>query len=404
MESMSVAQSKQEIRGYESLVSTRPTPENIGNLAARYFTVDETEKAYPLARWAFESDPTNLFLGINLAMILKDLGRHEESADVIYRVYHEHPEDFYARLAYAEALLKAGFWSKAWPIYDNARPTQQGAAQSIAIPLGVREWQDEIIQPGEKLLIINEGGTGDRFTYPRWIHKLTEMGIDWYFYCHEELYSIYARIFPKERLIKEGTDVVMNYWTTAFALPARLNATPNTVPEPLLITPDPEIRKNLVINTPKDGIPTVGICWSAAERFQGDRKIRSLTEGQMMRLVTSTAYRVRWVSLQFGVKAPYPISNLPINSWEETIAIIDQLDGVVTVDTGVMHLAGAMRKPMSVLLSGNSCWKFLKTGEKCVFFPTAKLYRNEGYGFDNAIDKLVADIRKTDVNNGQRRI
>jgi len=72
---------------------------------------------------------------------------------------------------------------------------------------------------------------------------------------------------------------------------------------------------------------------------------------------------------------------------------MDQLDGVVSVDTGVMHLAGAMRKPMSVLLSGNSCWKFLKTGEKCHFFPTAKLYRNEGYGFDNAIDRLVADIR-----------
>jgi len=390
---MSVAQSRKEIAAYEELIKYRPTPENVGNLAARYFTLDDAEKAYPLAKLAFDAQPTNEFLGINLAMILKDLGRHEESADVIYRVYHEFPDNYYARLAYAEALLKSGFWTKAWPIYDNARPTQQGAAQSIGVPLGVKEWQDQVIKPGEKLMIINEGGTGDRFTYPRWIHKLTEMGIDWYFYCHEELYSIYARIFPVERLIKTNDKIEMNYWTTSFALPARLNATPNTVPPPLVITPDPEIRSKLSLNKPIDGIPTVGICWSAAELFQGDRKVRSLTEGQMMRLVVSTAYRIRWVSLQFGVKAPYPISNIPINNWEETIAIMDQLDGVVTVDTGVMHLAGAMRKPMRVLLSGNSCWKFLKKGSKCVFFPTAQLYRNEGYGFENAIDRLVDDIR-----------
>ncbi len=396
MDAISVRQARNEIRAYEVLIAARPTPENVGNLGARYFTIDEAEKAYPLSKWAYEAEPTNLAAGINLAMILKDLGRHEESADVIYRVYHEHPEDYYARLAYAEALLKAGFWTKAWPIYDNARPTQQGAAQSISIPLGVSEWQDQVIQPGEKLLVINEGGTGDRITYPRWLNKLTKMGIDWYFYTFDELYPIYARIFPKERLIKEGDNIKMNYWTTTFALPARLNATPNTIPEPLIITPDPEVRKKLVINTPKDGIPTIGICWKAAELFQGERTVRSLTEGQMMRLVVSTAYRVRWVSLQYGVRAPYPISNVPLMNWEDTIAIMDQLDGIVTVDTGVMHLAGAMRKPMRVLLSGNSCWKFLKTGTKCHWFPTAKLYRNNGYGFDNAIDNLVADIRKAD--------
>ena len=393
MESISVQQAKHDIKAYQELIQVRPTIENIGNLAACYFTIDEAQKAYPLAKYAYDAEPNNQSAGINLAMILKDLGRHEESTKVIEGVYQSHPENFYARLAYAEALLKAGFWTKAWPIYDNARPTQQGAAQAISVHLGVKEWQDQVIQPGEKLLVINEGGTGDRFTYPRWLNKLTEMGIDWYFYTFEELYPIYARIFPKERLILNGQDIKMHYWTTAFALPAALNATPNTIPPPLNITPDPEVRNKLVLNMPKDGIPTIGLCWSAAEMFQGDRKVRSMTEAQAMRLVVSTAYRVRWVSLQYGVKAAYPISNLPINNWEDTIAVMDQLDGVVSVDTGVMHLAGAMRKPLSVLLSGNSCWKFLKTGTECKFFPTAKLYRNDGYGFDNAIDRLVADIR-----------
>lgn len=387
-----VNQVKNEVKQYEYLLSRRPTTHAAAQLASIYFTIGEIEKALPLAEMAYKRDPSNPIIAVNYGLILKDAGRHEESAYVMQDAYYTNPEDQFIKLAYAEALLKCGLWTQAWPIYDNSRPTQRGAAEFVGVPLGVKEWQDEIIKPGEKLLVINEGGSGDRFTYPRWLKELDKRGIDWVFYTFDELRPFYERIFPKEKLVSDDEDMKADYWTTAFALPARLNATPNTVPPPLLYTPDPERRKKLVLKKP-DGVPVYGICWKAAEMHQGGKTVRSMSEGQMMRLVTSTAYRVSWVNLQFGVKAPYPISNLPINDWEDTASIIDQLDAVVTVDTGVMHLAGGMNKPMYVLLSGNSCWKFLKKGPHCVFFPSATLIRNEGFGFDNAIDQLVAKIR-----------
>lgn len=389
---ISLEQAEREIPGLEELLSTRPTVETVANLAARYFTLGDVHKAEPLSKAAFEHQPANRIVGVNYAMVLKDLGKHEESAKVIQQVYANHSEDSFTSMAYAESLLKSGFWSKAWPIYDNMRPTQQGAAEHLGIPLAVKEWQNQVIKPGEKLFVVNEGGIGDRISYARWLPELTKLGIDWYFYPYDELYSFFERCLPKERLIKDCTDINMQYWTTTFALPARLNATPNSVPHPLSLTANEDIVGKLRFE--KGKVPVYGICWQAAELFQGGRRVRSMSEGQMMRLVTSTAYRVCWVNLQYGTKAPYPVVNLPFKTWEETAAIIDQLDRVVTVDTGVMHLAGSMRKPMDVLLSGNSCWKFLKTGAKCVWYPEAKLYRNEGYGFDNAIDKLVADIRK----------
>ena len=393
MDVITVQQAQQDLREYENLAMARPTADVVANLAARYFTIGEPQKALPLAMNAWKRDPANVGAGINVAMILKDLGRHEESAEVVEQVFYIAPDNFYVRLAYAEALLKSGLWTQAWKLYDNARPTQQGAAQHVCVPLKVKEWQDQIIQPGERLMVINEGGTGDRFTYARWLPELTKRGIDWVFYPYDELFSFYERIFPREKLIKDGEGGTVHYWTTTFSLPARLNATPTSVPPPLPITPDPEVRKRIILQTPNDGVPTIGICWKAAEMFQGDRKVRSMTDGQMMRLITSTAYKVRWVNLQYGTRADYPVSNLTINNWEDTAAIIDQLDAVVTVDTGVMHLAGAMKKPMGIILSGNSCWKFLKKGQRCVWFPTAKLYRNEGFGFDNAIDQLVTEIR-----------
>jgi hypothetical protein len=296
-------------------------------------------------------------------------------------------------LAYSEALLKAGLWTQAWPIYDHARPTQIGAAQHLCIPSKMPEWTDQEILPGQKLLVINEGGTGDRFNYPRWLPELTKRNIDWAFYPYDELFSFYERIFPREKLLKDNEGMNFHYWTTAFSLPARFNATPTSVPPPLPITPDPRVRESVILNKPADGIPTIGICWSAAEMFQGDRKVRSLTDGQMMRLITSTAYRIRWVNLQYGRKADYPVSNINLQTWEQTASIIDQLDAVVSVDTGVLHLAGSMGKQTAMLASGNACWKYLKKGSKCIWYPSVKIYRNTGFGLDNAIDQLVVDIR-----------
>lgn len=394
MEQLNIESAKANIKELERLLAIRPTSDIVGNLAACYFTINESEKALPLAIAAYQANPKSKEACVNVSMILKDLGRHEESARFIELAYYDHPDDFFVRLGYAEALLKAGLWTQAWPIYDNARPTQQAAASHIGVPIHVKEWQDQIIKPGERLLVINEGGTGDRFTYPRWLPELTKRGIDWIFYPYEELFPFYERIFPRERLVKDNEKFEAEYWTTSFALPARLNATPTSIPEPLKFIPDPEALKRCHLNKPP-GVKVFGICWQAAELFQGGKRVRSMSEGQMMRLITSTAYKVSWVNLQYGIgtKAPYPVSNIPINNWEDTAAIISQLDGVVTVDTGVMHLAGALRVPIYILLSGNSCWKFLKTGTKCYWFPTAKLYRNRGYGFDNAIDNLVLDIR-----------
>jgi len=140
-------------------------------------------------------------------------------------------------------------------------------------------------------------------------------------------------------------------------------------------------------------MPIVGICYEAAEKFQGDRKVRSLSEGQAMRLICQTGDKIHWLNLQFGKTMPYPVTNVPFSDWQDTAGLMHNLDAVVTVDTGVMHLAGALNKPMAVLLPGNSCWKFLKKGKKLPLYPSATFYRNPGRGFENAITELVGEIR-----------
>jgi len=60
----------------------------------------------------------------------------------------------------------------------------------------------------------------------------------------------------------------------------------------------------------------------------------------------------------------------------------------VTVDTGVMHLAAAMGKPTWVILSGAVDWKFGLEGERCVWYPTMRLFRNNDFGFGNSVQQV----------------
>lgn len=380
-----------QLKALESLVQLRPTSLMLAQLAACYLTLDETEKALPVAQAAWDKNK-HAQIGMTLGLILKDLGRHEESLKVIQQAYQIDSDDAYIRLGYGEGLLKAGFWKQAWPIYDGARPTQLGAAHHLQLSRDVKEWNGDPLKDGDQLLVINEGGTGDRISYPRWIVELERRGINWKFYPFEELFSFFTRVFPRENLIADGEQVNATHWCTSFSLPAKLNIAPNEVPPPLPFSALPEKIEEFKFDRP-DKLPVVGLCYEAAEQHQGGRKVRSLTEGQAQRLVCMTGDKIHWVSLQFGKKMAFPVSNFPLKTWEDTAGLVHNLNAVVSVDTGLMHLAGALNKPMSVLLSGNACWKYLKQGKKLNLYPSATFYRNEGQGLENALNKLIAAIR-----------
>ena len=386
--SVGIAQARQA--ELEKLMQYRPNAYIVGELAAVYFTLNQPERAVPLARGAWQVCREQS-IGTNLAIILKDLGLHEESFHVIEQAYWLNPDDMYTRLAYAEALLRAGFWKQAWGIYDNARPTQQGAAADVGVPNSVIEWDGGPLPEGHRLLVINEGGTGDRISYARWLPELTKRGINWFFYPYAHLHSIFSRVLPNERLIADGQEIEPTHWTTTFALPARLNVGPTEIPEPLPLTATEEVIAKYKINR-IDSRPLLGLCWRAGELHQGGRTVRSLSEGEAIRIACQTASKVDWVSLQYGHRMPAPVNTIPFETWEDTLGLLHNLDAVVTIDTGLFWLASAMKKPTALILGGNGDWKFLSKG-KCYWSDSVTMYRNQGRGFENAINALVMDIR-----------
>jgi hypothetical protein len=419
---------RDQVGHWRTQMTQRPEdPEVIQNLASCLFTLGENDESLSLYEKSFEkamlvsscSSSTDVRvvnpapIAMNYGMVLKDLGRFAESAEMVHRAFLHDPDFFYLKLGWTESLLRNGNWRDAWPLYDEARPmTKNGAHNLLGLPEEVELWKGEpLTAPENKLLVIGEGGTGDRITYSRWLPELDKHGIEWTYFPDSSppipgLQGLFERIpWLNGKLKKFGDGYECSHWTTVFSLPAAFNAIPTTIPKfPSFFLPDPELKEKYKIGKP-DSKPVYGLIWGANELFEGGMKFRSLLESQAMRLVISTADMCHWVNCWAGdahgtnFKLGFPVLNPKFENWEETAALLSNMDGIVSTDNGAGWLAQALGLPVSLLLSSNVDWKFLRHTNKSYWHERTRLFRNDGpngkpeQGFERSVDKCILAIR-----------
>ena len=439
-EFMTVAGARSMVAGLEAAMSLAPRVDTAAQLAAVYSTLSRDREALKLiefvwGRWQ------NIENGMNYAMMLQDVCEWGRAARIAETAHWLDPENQYGKLLYAESLLRQGLWKQAWPLYNEGRPTTLGERTKMGLPGIYRQWDGRQLGADEFLFVLMEGGSGDRINYARWLPLLDSRAPNWKVFCYAELAPLFLRWLDQPE--PEGNDLPIYlkhghvvredemtlpsadglkgaWWTTVFCLPGNFGAGPADVPQwdnaengkaassrrtPKALRASGEKRERYKIPKPADGLPLVGLCWAARElSICGDpeaRKIRSLSEAQAMRLVCQTAHRAHWISLQQGRPLGWPVQEFPgsLETWDDTAGLLENLDCLLTVDTGVLHLGGAMCKPLGILLGSHSDWKFLDRG-KCPFYPGAKLYRNGpradavGGNFENAVNQAIVAIRE----------
>src|ERR1700690_936026 len=159
---------KEQVGAWRHMMALRPDdPEVIQNLASCLFTIGEIDEALSLYPKAYDMNPGSAAIAMNYGMVLKDLGKFSQSAVMVERAFMLDPDYFYLKLGWSESLLRNGNWLEAWDWYDEARPmTKQGARNALQLPDEVELWTGQpLTAPENKLLVIGEGGTGDRITY-----------------------------------------------------------------------------------------------------------------------------------------------------------------------------------------------------------------------------------------------
>lgn len=279
---------------------------------------------------------------------------------------------------YENSLLMKGEWQKAWKI-------ALGLKKRFVYSAYLKTWTG---QPVPKLSILPEGGFGDSFQAMRYFPRLNSpatLYLPPYFFEHGfvDLARRQPWMLPIKPLLECPQDAPA---AGIFDLPAIFNTLPCSIPPSPKWVADPERVEWFRNQLQRTEFPRIGFCWDAREMetpLMPKGVYRSLTATQADRIKSSLGES--FVDLQHG-------SNPDLKSWEDNAALIENLDAVITVDTANMHLAASMGKPTWVLLSGASDWKFGFTGDTMPWYPTLKIFRNNAFGFDNAVSSVIEAI------------
>jgi len=186
-----------------------------------------------------------------------------------------------------------------------------------------------------------------------------------------------------------GVDLQFDLECPLMSLPAVFGTTMNTVPWPgAYLGAEPERVAEKWRQFPGVGAGLrVGVAWAGNPRYKADR-LRSVRVETLLPLLRMPG--LRWISLQKGEAAeqlaglPGGVTLLDGSSRDrdlaETAALLETLDLVITTDTCVAHLAGAMGKPVWILLPHLGDWRWMQRSKTTPWYPTARLFRQNTPG------------------------
>lgn len=331
-----------------------------------------------------------------VAVALHHYGRIQEAIIWYLRSYaYPHEAGFEVDIGAQGALLfqqTDESWLKAWEITKKLK-------KRICYAAYLPTWDG---RPVKELQVLSEGGNGDLIQNCRFLPLLKEMGVERYtvflppFFFESGFVSLMQRQSwcPEIKPLTECRAGIPS--AGFFDLPAILKVLPGSISPPISWVSDPERDSSYAYALcGHDSRPKIGITWAARAMetpICAPSVYRELAQEQAQRLVSSVD--ANWVSLQVPDLPLDGVKRLSLKSWEDTAAVISNLDAIVGVDTAVPHLAASMGKQTHVLLSGAVDWKFGTEGINCLWYPAMTIWRNNDWGFDNSINAIISAVHE----------
>jgi tetratricopeptide (TPR) repeat protein len=290
-----------------------------------------------------------------------------------------------AHLNAAQALLTLGDYRRGFEEYEwRWRRTGMPAQKSRGRPL----WRGEYPLARKTILLHAEQGLGDTIQFARYVPLVAAMGATVVLEVQPELKSLMARLTGATAVIgRDEAPPPFDVHCPLGSLPQALQTELATVPAhiPYLAADEARVTK-WTERLGRLTQPRVALAWSGNPNHDNDRN-RSIPIAKLAPLFTSP---VSFISIQRDVRtddaAPLaaasrvtPIGDA-LTDFSDTAAVLAQCDLVIAVDTAVAHLAGAMGRPVWVLVPFAPDWRWTLNGDATPWYPTARLFRQSEVG------------------------
>jgi tetratricopeptide (TPR) repeat protein len=347
---------------------------NMGNAST---DLDDLTSAETLYRSAIRVDSTLAEAHASLGYVLTRQGRLNEAITACETATGMRPDFAQAHWNLAFATLLTGDLQRGFVEYEwRKRHTRHGADFPV---LPGRVW-DGTDAGGQTILVRGEQGFGDVIQFARYLPLIRDMGGSPILMCAATLVPLVASM-PGIRVVS-SSDALPAYdsWIDQLSLPRVFGTSLHTIPAPdAYLSVDP-IRVRAWRARLQDGdqpgeIRRIGVAFAGNPRHRSDQR-RSIPAGFDLNLPDLP--NLNYVSLQYGHAAGLPGVNdltLWMSDYAETAALIDTLDLVITVDTSVAHVAGALGKPVWILLPHAPDWRWLLGRSDSPWYRSARLFR-----------------------------
>ncbi len=361
------------------------------------------------AQKALLIQPENVSFLSSAAYLFYCLRRFDEALEYYARVLKIQPDDAHIRADAAKVLLLQGKLAAGFQEYEWRVKEPRVLKQYYHGILDKPAWQGEVFTH-KRLLVHSEQGLGDIINFVRYLPMVKSRGGTVVFSAAPELMRLFARQPGVDELVEHSSPALGNIEfdlvIPLLSLPHIFGTTLNTIPAARhYLTPDRELvsqwGKRLLTDS---GEKRVGLAW-AAKMPNDFLPNRSCGLAALLPLFGIPG--IQWYSLQKGEEAKQvsnyqtPLVDLTgeLNDFADTAALVANLDIVITVDTAVAHLAGAMGKPTWVLLSQLADWRWLLDRDDSPWYPSVRLFRQPELGdWDSVIGQVARELAGWDRN------
>ncbi|MET3131083.1 Flp pilus assembly protein TadD [Oxalobacteraceae bacterium GrIS 1.11] len=404
---------------------------NCGATLRQMRRLDEAQACFERALRSAPADPDALN---NLGQVLIEQGRYDAALACLERalgVAPDHVAALFNRanalqyqnrlgealLAYQDVLriapahvdanfnegvcrLLGGDFDGGWPKYEWRREKDAYLPLKRAFPQA--PWLGQPNLRGKTILVYAEQGLGDTLHFCRYVAPLAALGAQVVLRVQPALLPLLGGLDGAWRVLADGAPLPpFDYHCPLMSLALALHTTPSTIPAPRsYLSADSARARAWQARLGRRDKPRIGIAWAGSAAHANDRR-RSIALQQLLGLVSPQA---QFVALQ---KELGPLDRTLLDQhrdilhfgqfqgdFAETAALVAEMDLVITVDTALAHLAGAMGKPVWILLPFAPDWRWMLERDDSPWYRSATLFRQPAGGdWDSVLARVGAQLQ-----------
>lgn len=344
---------------------------------------------------AFTLDPDNFSAWNNYGNVIRECGRPDRAIPFLETALKLWPEQPTANFNLAVSYLLMGDYERGWPQYEHRWRFEHlnGTLPTFDQP----RWTGQDLK-GKTLFIMGEQGHGDNIQFLRFIEPLHELGAEIILQTTDALIPLFDNPIIKKIIGFNERPEGFDYWVPMMSIPAILKTTLVTIPAPLqYIAADTKIAQEWSKRLGPKKRLRVGFCWSGRKDTWINRH-KGMPFVEILTLIKQNP-SYEWINLQVDctpeeeqILVTAGVNTYPgtINNFNDTAGLIHHLDVVLSVDTAVGHLAGAMGRPTWMMLNAYALdWRWLLNRDDSPWYPSARLFRQPKMGdWKSVTDKI----------------